>query len=246
MAPPAIDFRLPSPTQRISVMGHTGSGKTHFAMWALSHANWNKRPWLIVDYKGDPWFHHLNKSVPKLISEIDVTDKVPRQPDLYIVQPLPTEQQEVNDLIMRVWAKGKTGLFFDEGHMLPKAPRYPAVPAVLSQGRSKSIPVIMVSQKPSWISQFAFSEADYFSLFHLQDWRDRQRAMEFIPVNLENPLPHRHSYYHSVENQSTIVLRPLPDRDTIVSTFRRRLGERPSLWSGFTSHGLQKTSSRWF
>jgi hypothetical protein len=240
-------LRLPNGTQRASVMGHTGSGKTHLSMWLLSHANFHKQPWVIVDYKYDDFFRRLNREVYRGITEIDVHSKVPRSPGLYVMHPLPTEHDELNDFLMRVWSRERVGLFFDEGHMLPKAPRYPSVPTLLTQGRSKRIPIIMVTQKPSWVSQFAFSEADFFSVFHMNDWRDRQRVMEFVPVDLEHDLPERHSYWHDVARRDTKVLLPLPDRDTILSTFKRRVGERKGLlWNASSSHGPLKTSLRWF
>ena len=240
-------LRLPNGSQRAAVMGHTGSGKTHLSMWLLSHANFHRQPWIIVDYKYDPFFRELGKE-HRAITEIDVRDKVPRRAGLYIMHPLPTEHDELNDFLMRVWSRERTGLFFDEGHMLPKAPRYPAVPTLLTQGRSKRIPIIMVTQKPSWVSQFAFSEADFFSVFHMNDWRDRQRVMEFVPVDLEHNLPERHSYWHDVAKQDTKVLRPLPDRATILGTFVRRLAAKTGVekWSGSTLPGHPKTLSRWF
>ena len=128
-------------------------------------------------------------------------------------------------------------------------PRRGAFPALLTQGRSKKIPMIVVTQKPSWVSQFVFSEADFFSVFHLNDWRDRQRVMEFVPADLSNDLPEHYSHWHDVSKRLTLPLAPVPDRDSIVDRFKRRLEQsksRGSVWNGFTSPGQSKTGSRWF
>lgn len=213
--PVPAGFSLPGPRDRLAVLGRTGSGKTHFAAWALSHANWPAVPWVIIDYKYDP----LIKQIPQL-EEIGVDAKIPKHPGLYVVHPLPIEQEQVEGLLWRVWKKGNTGLWVDEGHILPDKG---SLQALLSQGRSKSIPLIVLSQRPVWLNRFVLSESGYFSVFSMNDKRDRQTIASFLPgIDLEKKLPARHSYYYDVANDRAFLMRPVPGRDDILNRFVER------------------------
>lgn len=240
-------FRLMNNTQRHSIIGRTGSGKSHFGVWLLSHMNWHKQPWVIIDFKGEELFDRIQHDNFKGMTELSLNQKVPRKPGLYIVRPMPHQHEELDKFLWNIHARERTGLFVDEAHMMPSpAQRYGAFSALLTQGRSKRVPIIVITQKPSWVSKFVFSEADFYSVFHLNDWKDKQRVMEFVPADLSNNLPEHHSYWHDVARNTTYSLRPLPDRDTILSRFQSRLEGVNTRWNGFTSHGQSKIGSRWF
>jgi hypothetical protein len=208
-------FRLPGARDRLAVMGRTGSGKTHFATWALSRQNWPHVPWVVIDYKYDP----LIGEIPGL-EEIGLADRrLPKQPGVYVAHPRPDEIDEVEAFLWRVWRRGRTGVFVDEGHILPDKG---ALQALLTQGRSKSIPVIALTQRPAWVNRFVFSEADYFSAFHLNDQRDRKTIASFLPVDLERPLPARHSWYYDVGRDRAFRMLPVPGKQSILDTFDQR------------------------
>jgi DNA helicase HerA-like ATPase len=208
-------FRLPGPRDRLAVIGRTGSGKTHFAVWALSLANWPLRPWVIVDYKHDD----LIKMLPGL-EEIDVSPRrLPRHPGLYVVHPRPDDDEKVERLLMRIWERGHTGVYIDEGHILPEKG---GLKTILTQGRSKFIPAIVLTQRPKWVSRFVFSEADAFAIFHLNDKRDKSTVQEMVPVDLGVPLPHRHSWYYRVDDDELFHMLPVPGRAEVLDTFHAR------------------------
>lgn len=207
-------FRLPGPRDRLAVIGRTGSGKTHFAAWVLSLANWDRRPWLIVDYKRDDFL----KELPTRELDLKVK-KLPREPGLYVTHPPPRSDDAVEALLWRVWERGNTGLYIDEGHILPDGD---ALQAILTQGRSKSIATIMLTQRPKWVSRFVFSEADAFSIFHLNDKRDKQTVQEVAPVDLSQPLGRHHSYYYRVDADQLYRMNPVPDRADILGIFDER------------------------
>lgn len=249
MANDKTGFRLPGVSHQVSVIGHNGSGKTHLSTWLLSHANWTARPWLIVDFKLEPLFHDIQRMGPGSLRELSLDSTVPRKPGLYIVRPRPNEKDHLDEFLWRIWARGKTGLYVDEAHMMPLHPtRHGAFQAILTQGRSKEIPRIVVTQKPSWVSPFVFSEANFYALFYLQDWRDKKRVLEFVPIpdKLEHDLPEYHSYWHDAGQRRTYTLHPVGDRDSILNRFRNRLATRGSKWNAFTSLGQSKTGLRWF
>jgi hypothetical protein len=210
---PAEGFRLPGPRDRIAVLGRTGSGKTHFGVWLLSQANWPQRPWLIIDFKHDDFLRQLTTT------ELGLTERLPRQPGLYIVHPRPDQLEDVEGMLWRVWRRERTGLYADEGYLLPERG---ALQALLTQGRSKQIPVIMLSQRPVKVSRFVFSEADFFSVFHLNDKRDKDTVRSFAPVDLQRPLPRHHSHYYDVAEDRLYRMQPAPPRGAILDIFDRR------------------------
>jgi DNA helicase HerA-like ATPase len=215
-------FRLPGARDRLAIMGRTGSGKTHFANWVLSGQNWPFVPWVIVDYKYDS----LIGDIPGL-EEIGLDGKIPKHPGLYVVHPRPDEIEEVERFLWKIWERGRTGVYVDEGHILPDKG---SLQALLTQGRSKSIPMVILTQRPAWVNRFVFSEADFYSVFHLNDKRDRQTIASFVPVDLERSLPQRHSHYYDISRDRAFHMLPVPGRPTILDRFERRNPNR-SRWS---------------
>lgn len=205
-------MRLPNDSQRLVIVGRTGSGKTRAGMWHLSKRNFNLMPWIIFDYKRDEL---IAQSPAK---EIRVTDKIPKHPGLYVVRPNPDDEDSYNveNLLMRAWAKSHVGMYFDEGYMIPDEK---ALGMIMTQGRSLRLPTIMLSQRPVWLSRFAFSEADMYQLFHLNDKRDRKTIGAFMPPSAENDLPPFHSHYYDVGKNEINILRPVPDDATILNGF---------------------------
>lgn len=215
-APPPL--ALPNDRQRITIIGKTGSGKTQAALWALSGRSYTTRPWIVLDFKRED----LINAIPGR-HYLPVDAAMPKRPGIYVVQPGTSEQEKeaVEDLLMRIWEHERIGLFIDEGYMLHA--RSPGFQAILTQGRSKSIPVIHLTQRPAWVSRFAFSEADYIQLFQLTDTRDQKIVKQFMPLPIEEPLPEYHSWWWDNSRNVKRVLRPVPDAVTILDRFHMRL-----------------------
>lgn len=209
-------LRVPNDEQRITIIGKTGSGKTQAALHLLAERSYTSRPWIVLDFKREK----LLNAIP-FREYLGVTERLPKHAGIYIVQPKTWEKDEVEDLLLRVWDRERIGLFIDEGYMLHKAS--PGFQAVLTQGRSKSIPIIHLTQRPVLVSRFAFSEADYIQLFQLTDWRDIKTVKYFMPLPIETPLPEFHSWWWDNSRNVKRVLRPVPDASTILDRFHARL-----------------------
>jgi hypothetical protein len=207
-------FSLPTRKQRIVIMGHTGCGKTQFGVWVLSCAELERMPWVVIDYKNE----ELINAIPYR-HEIGFND-TPKQPGVHILHALPSQNEHVEKFLWRIWERGNTGVFVDEAYNMPDAGAYQAL---LTQGRSKNIPMINLTQQPTWIPRHVFSESDYYSAFHLTDRRDRKRINEFMPVDLETPIPDYHSHYYRVKDRAKFGLKPSPDADTLLEKFSARL-----------------------
>jgi DNA helicase HerA-like ATPase len=210
------EFRLPAIDEHLAVLGCTGSGKTTLASWCLSKAPFDQMPYIAIDYKGDDLLGQIER-----LRQIGLHEKIPSKPGLYVVRPLPSEKDEIENWLWKVWSKGETGLYIDEAYLLPDKD---AIQNILAQGRSLRIPVIAASQRPVNVPRSIFSEAAHIAVFRLNDRKDKQRVGEFTPPGMvENRLPDFHAWWYNVKSDTTFRLKPVPEADEIVDTINERL-----------------------
>lgn len=212
--------RLPGNSHRLAVIGRTGSGKTQAGLWHLSTKDFKSFPWIIFDTKGDDMIRDISK-MPGT-QKLRFNDQIPKT-GLSIIRPLPHEMKSdaCEDFLWRIHKRGRCGIFADEGYMFHKYSD--ALNALYTQGRSLKIPMITLSQKPKYLSQFTFSESDFFQVFDLNDRNDRKRINEFMPADLERPLPAFHSLWYDVGDRSIVNFSPVPARDVILEKFEAQL-----------------------
>lgn len=217
-------MRLPDNTQRLLIVGRTGSGKSRAAVWHLGMRDWEIHPWIILDYKGEKLFTQLPDA--KYVG-LDYTPN-PKKGGVFIYRPVPErDDDEVEALLWRIHAAENIGVYVDEGYMLDINSH--AMAAIFTQGRSKHIPLIMLSQRPTRISRFAVSEADFYQLFELNDKRDRESVNKFIPFDLElvmrqnalqaKLLPDYNSLYFDVSGNKLEIITAVPNDREIIQMF---------------------------
>lgn len=210
-------MRFPEDTHRHSIVGRTGSGKTQMAMFSLSHRNFHIMPWVIYDFKTDESINSIQGA-----RHIDLNE-LPTRPGIYIAHPHPDD--DIQPHLASIWAKGHTGIFIDEGYMMGNRNRW--FRSLLTQGRSKRVPMIILSQRPAWMDRFVFSESEFFSIFHLQHEDDRKNVQKFVPANLDKRLPEFQYRAYNLYDDKIAVMPPVPDINVILGTFERRLrGQR--------------------
>ncbi len=180
-------------------------------------ANFDKRPWVIFDYKVEEAINSIDRA-----ERIDV-GYVPKHPGLYVVNPLPTDTEIVDAYLTAIWDHEKIGLYFDEGYMIPNDA---GLVACLTQGRSKQIPAIMLTQRPVSISRFAFSEANFFQVFSMIDVRDKQTVKGFAPINFNVRLPEFSSFYYDVGKDRLNIMLPVPPQDITLDRIDNKLSSR--------------------
>jgi hypothetical protein len=210
------EFRLPNMTERAVIMGRTGSGKTVFLVWLLSHASIDELPWIILDHKNDGYL----KSLP-YIEEIKLGE-LPKYPGLYLVRARFTDDEKMEEYLFKILERGRTGLFTDEGASLPqREPKYKGLKSLFAQGRSKRTPVLFATQRPSWINKSVMSEGDYYGCFHLQNEDDRKRARSVMPGQIDNRLDDYFAHWYDVKRDAYFRIRPVDEADAF-----ERLSER--------------------
>lgn len=223
-----VPFRFPRVDEHAAILGCTGSGKTVLASCVLSKAPFHKMPYICIDYKND----ELLASIPRL-KEIGLHETLPSSPGLYVVRPMPSEVEEVETWLWKIWERGRTGLYIDEAYLLPNKE---AIKNILAQGRSLRIPVIAASQRPVDVPRSLFTEASHIAVFRLNDDRDKKTVREFTPKGMltgpggeEKRLPDFHSFWYSVKDHKADdprpyhVLGPAPTPDKIVELINDRL-----------------------
>lgn len=210
-------IRLPKSSQHIAIVGRNGSGKTQAALWHLSQRPLDRRPYIAIDFKGDEHINAIERA-----RYIGLGDEIPRVPGVYILQPTPLDakQGRVEEFLWRIYERGNTGLWIDEGYMLGDSS---AFETLLTQGRSKRIPIITLAQRPVWVSRFVFSESMFYQIFSLTDKRDKKTVESFAPINMDSRLPEFHSWYYDVGVDRVTGLKPVPLEDEILEVIDGKL-----------------------
>jgi hypothetical protein len=85
------------------------------------------------------------------------------------------------------------------------------------------IPIITLTQRPTFIDKFVFTESEFFMTFQLNNSQDRKKVMEYVPFDISEPLAQYHSYYYDVAARKMTIVKPVPTGDDIVDVFYRRL-----------------------
>lgn len=230
--------RGPTETDRVVVVGRTGSGKSQFAIALLSTRNWDEIPWFIIDFKGEDLIEDILDECKGTISHVRVTENPPAAPGLYYVKVRPKLDdiaieiflQKIYDRASNGRKRKGSGIFIDEGYGLP--PNSAFFDIILTQGRSLGIPVIVLYQRPVHMSRFAVTQASFIAVFALQDLKDKKRVMEYTApargnngeiINANSHLPDYHCLWYDVGRGQTTVLTPAPERQTIIDRFKHRL-----------------------
>lgn len=212
-------IRLPGPRDRITIVGATGSGKTVAALWHLSNASFDVRPWIVIDPKRDD-----NIAAIEGAEEIQLWDPLPTAPGIYVVHPIPSQADHLDDFLMRVWEHENIGVWSDEGYMCGDGN---GLTACLTQGRSKKIPMILLCQRPVFVSRFCFSEATFVQIFDLNDKRDQKTVQNFAPqIPLSVPLPAHHSWYWDAVKRKLFRMTPVPPSEKSLETIAIKLDNR--------------------
>lgn len=215
-------FELPREDEHMLIVGRNGTGKTQAGLHWLSKRSLSVKPWFVLDYKREETLADIPRA-----RYVDFNE-TPSQPGLYILQsgPDPDLQDATEAWLRRIWQKmidgDPSGVFIDEGYMLP--PRSAAFSALLTQGRSKRNPVMMLSQRPVRVDRTAISEASHVIAFDLNDKRDHKSLEETVPNGLMSiDVPPWHSRWYSVKKNKVWIVKPVPEAGEIIDEINSQL-----------------------
>ena len=210
-------FRFPRDDEHIGIFGRNGSGKTQYATFVLSERSFDVMPWYILNFKDEDLFYEI----PKL-KLVKIGEPVSGQPGVYMINcgvGSKKDDEELDDFFHRAWQHRNVGIFVDEGY---NATGLKWFRSCLAQGRSRRVPLMVISQRPVYMDKFVWSEASLYTAFDLNIKDDKDTANGMIPGYRNVRLPEHHSLFHDVKANRTCILKPCPDRDTIMERFRER------------------------
>jgi hypothetical protein len=210
-------FRLPGADNKTIVIGANGSGKTIFGAWLLSKQRFDKRPWVILDFKNEELWDQVGYPPIKRLRLGEMPAK--KQLGLFIMTVLPGQEDLLEEWLWKVFRREDIGLFCDEVTLIQNSK---AFLAILRMGRSKRIPLIACTQRPVKVERELFTESQFKVIFRLDDARDYKTVEEFTgDADLSKPLPEHWCYWYDSPKRSLHVLKPCPPPDTVAKSLRR-------------------------
>lgn len=195
---------LPKYSDRIAIIGATGTGKTVAGVYHLSRMDLQARPWVIFDNKED---EHINAIEQAKHVGLDYQLKE-KDRGVFIVHPRKRDEEEVDALLNRLYERKDVGIFIDEPDLMNSSDSFVDI---LRKGRTRRLPVIALTQRPVNVTRYVFSEATFIRCFYLNDERDWATVEAFTPFDGETPLQPYHSFYYQVGNKENVwTLQPAP------------------------------------
>lgn len=217
-------MRIPDETNRTAVVGSTGSGKTHAALWLLSMQDLQARPWIVFNFKREKLIDQIPYAQSIELGEFPLEGNVSGtwKNGIYVVHPVPGQEEFVDRHMWEIWERENMGVLIDEAYMVPRFSD--AYTALFTQGRSKSIPMMNLSQRPAFVNPFMLDQSEYLLIFELRKTEDVKRMQSFVPnTNIGKKPPKHHSYYYDADADKLTKLSPFPPLKTIYATFERKL-----------------------
>lgn len=237
--PEPSGFQFPGPDDRVTIVGMTGSGKSTFAMWLFAEAaDFNRKPWIFIDYKQETLISQALEA--ELFKPAKLGARVPDRPGVYVVHPqIDDGPGPVNDYLRAIYRQGRVGVVIDETTMIPNtrgdANTGGPYQSLLSQGRSKEIPVWSLMQRPAFINRMAFTENNYFAAFKLKSEDDIDKIRGEVATSSKGyakywaeggaveSLPKRWSVWYDEDRDVSFLLRPCPPPEKILEILSERI-----------------------
>jgi energy-coupling factor transporter ATP-binding protein EcfA2 len=213
---------IPKHGERALIVGRSGSGKTTFAKWML----WHMPGAIIYDTKTEPAFDDMGPVVATTEQAFKVFAEEGDEVDYVIVRPDPgliAYPMALDQMLLDHYDYGHgITAYIDEGYQFHKNGRPgPGYLSLLTRGRSREITTITSSQRPAFLSLFAFTELNHLYAFRLQHDDDRARLGNVISGYAKRPKPPIHHFDYALADEETITRFPPIDIDYRPATLYR-------------------------
>ena len=203
-------MQIPKYDERTVIVGSTGSGKTALGLWHLSKRNYDNRTTIIIDHK-------IDGNISKIhCKKLKIDSPVPSDGGFYVLYPVNGKitmkdsdyvDERLTEIFWEIWANENYLVYIDEGMMINN--NCPGLKALLTQGRSKNIELIILTQRPVAVSRYIFSECDYLGLMRLNDPRDLDTVKKAVGVDFSTKLEEFHSYWLDRRKNHVLTLFPV-------------------------------------
>lgn len=173
--------------ERCCFLGAAGSGKTTLAYQVV-----RLYPYSIVldtkhdlDFKGFEVFTNLEKMIESLSARNPKNDqRVLFRPERGFERDTTFELQ--TRLFEFIWHRKHTAIYIDEATQISTSTNIcPSLFDLITRGRSRGIPVLSGSQRPSGLKQEFLSESENIYCFSLRLPADREKAFKFGGINTD-------------------------------------------------------------
>lgn len=219
--PGKLNFAF-APGQKVTVFGHSGTGKTTLCTGLLGGVPW-RCPVVAVDPKNHlkppsaAW--QIVRELPRNWERLIAREKHPQYLRL-IVRPFPeggsypgskVRYGPLNEIYDRIWNASysttagrdalpheKITVYLDDLQELTDEHRASAeLRRLWNMGRARLLSPWLSTLRPSRVPREAFAEADHMMMFWVRDREDRKRASELMGEHVvNNPGPGPYDFYY--------------------------------------------------
>ncbi len=207
------------PGKRALVLGRNGSGKTACAAWLLSRS---RQRWVVLNAKDDELLNKCGLRVNFNASEIREALQDAKSPRVLIAHPESVNQSELDAVLFELSESVKNvGFCCDELLYLHKGNSQagPGLLGWLTRGRSRKQSFIGCTQRPAMISQFCYSEADYYGVYDLPLKKDRARVADFTRDTVARERANYRWGWYDTKHDTLTEFGPVPF-DNLAARFR--------------------------
>jgi hypothetical protein len=188
-------------SERVAVVGKTGSGKTFWCLSLLAPCN----RLIVCDAKGkidrDRWgLTDWESGKSELMKGKPARLRVP--PAL--------SADEWDNYFWEFYRCPRTTVYIDELSSAGRATEGTGFRALLTRGREFDIGVVMSMQRPASIPLEALSEAEWFTMFQIRIEDDVKRMSKLIGASAFRPLPKYHYLLYNDGMDRPLFCKPLP------------------------------------
>ncbi len=212
-----IDNIKISTSDRISIFGRTGSGKTFFAKnYLLPH--YDRYVFWDIKKENTDMLHDVIITNPKDLKKALENPILSARPSKILYQPTKPTDADFNDICEIIFNSKNNALYVDEAALISTPSKilyYHKV--IVTQGRSYDVGIINVSQRPRDIHNTLISESEHLFVFALSLETDVIKLRQQMGNAADEiyTLPEYHFLYHNVKTNKSFIFKPiktLPER----------------------------------
>lgn len=160
------------PSERVTIVGRTNSGKTTLARLLVG----GDRNLVVIDPK---WRFELGRTQLAVGTARAFAELWPQRSTRVIYRPDPesNNHDDVDQVFRRVLRWGRTRILVDEAmDLATPSVILPAYRRAITQGRELLVSVVSLTQRPRGVHNLLFSEAEHLFVFDLAVTSDRDKV----------------------------------------------------------------------